>query len=157
MYISNYIQNTSFYLGRFIKHLINRRSMLLNTMYQACPYNLLTTGLTWNWMLNKSIYYVWYLHIPCFYSAWQSHPYEIMITLWCLTSDTWTEQQELTRTLQLHTCVNSINQVLPFEGSESDCFPTALLKYNVGKSDFWLFLVDHFLILIYCKISNGSP
>ncbi len=64
MCISNYIQSTSFYLGKFLKKLADDQcsSIPKGSIYNI-KYNVHTTfyhksGLTWNWMFNGSIYYV---------------------------------------------------------------------------------------------------
>ena len=75
MYISDHLQTSFFYLGRFLKKLADNQSSSINKdsilQYETAFYHL--SGLTWNWMFNGSIYHVRYLHILHFYFVWENY------------------------------------------------------------------------------------
>ncbi len=84
MCVSDCIQITFFYLGRFLKKTADDQcsSISKGSMYHI-KHNGHTTfyhvsGLTWNCMFNRSIYYVKYLHILPFNFVWQNCQVVIM-------------------------------------------------------------------------------
>ena len=68
------IQTTFFYLWNFLEKLADDLcfSITKDSIYHI-KHNVHTpfSGLTWNWTLNGSIYYAWFLHILRFYFVWQ--------------------------------------------------------------------------------------
>ena len=68
----------SFYLERFLKKLADDQcsSITKGSIYHI-KHNVHTTfsyssGLTRNWVINGSIYYILYLQILCFYLGWKN-------------------------------------------------------------------------------------
>ncbi len=85
---SDYIESIFFCLGRFVKKLADDQcsSIIIGSIFHSKHYVHATfyhgSGLTWNWILNGSIYYAWYLHIYCVFTLYS-------IISWMQMTQTW--------------------------------------------------------------------
>ncbi len=104
MCIPDYIHSTSFYLERFLKKSVDDQCPSVTTgsiCHIKHTYDYTTfyheSELTWNSMVNGSIYYIWYLHILCFNFVWHNTltlilllPNSNMVICWkCPTFSIW--------------------------------------------------------------------
>ncbi len=95
--ISDFMLSNFFYLGRFLKKLAHHQCSSM-TKGSVCHINhnyvhttfYHSSGLTRNWMFNRSIYYVLYLQILRFYFMGQkclSMCFQILYEWWTWTSE----------------------------------------------------------------------